>query len=417
MKAAEQALPKQARSAAKRPSALFYVLLAAALLIFIQTFALLSPILLSLLLILLISLAVNPVITRMRAWTGGRKGAAALLTLGVVGLMALTSWAFIVPMTDSFTNLANQLPDYWERLQKPLIKLERQAVSSEKKLQAEVTTEIAQEEAAASEFEAEPAAAEKALPKAEPEQAQEVESASVRSNLSQIFEGVAGRFTAVAFNAAQILIVLVTVFFGVIYTLMNPRPIFAAIFSVVPDRHHDQTLTIVQRIGEFVPRWAGATLLGMVTIGLLSFLLMWPFFGFMDAMVLGLIAGIFAAVPYLGPLLSAVPALLLAFGEGGMTPLWVALAYLGIQALENNVIVPFVMAHGMNLHPLAVIFSMLLCVAAFGVLGVLVAAPLVAIVSILHDELYRTRFLPMVTDADLDRLSRKALHENVSANK
>ena len=66
--------------------------------------------------------------------------------------------------------------------------------------------------------------------------------------------------------------------------------------------------------------------------------------------------------------------------------------------------------------PLAVIFSMLLCVAAFGVLGVLVAAPLVAIVSILHDELYRKRFLPDVTDADLDRLSRKALHEKVSAD-
>jgi hypothetical protein len=48
------------------------------------------------------------------------------------------------------------------------------------------------------------------------------------------------------------------------------------------------------------------------------------------------------------------------------------------------------------------------------VLGVLVAAPLVAIVSILHDELYRRRFLPSVTDADLDRLARKSLHERVS---
>jgi predicted PurR-regulated permease PerM len=220
----------------------------------------------------------------------------------------------------------------------------------------------------------------------------------------------------VAFNGAQILIVLVTVFFGVIYTLMNPHPIFAAMFSLVPDRHHDRALTIMKRIGDFVPRWAGATLLGMTTVGSLVFLLMWPFFGFMDAMVLGLIAGIFGAVPFLGPLLSAVPALLLAFGEGGMTPLWVVLAYLGIQALENNVIVPFVMARGMKLHPLAVIFSMLLCVAAFGVLGVLVAAPLVAIVSILYDELYRTRFLPAVTDADLDCLVQKALNEEVPAN-
>ena len=65
----------------------------------------------------------------------------------------------------------------------------------------------------------------------------------------------------------------------------------------------------------------------------------------------------------------------------------------------------------MKLHAVAVIFSMLLCVAAFGVLGVLVAAPLVAIVSIFHEELYRKKFLPTVNDADLDGLARKVLHE------
>ena len=51
---------------------------------------------------------------------------------------------------------------------------------------------------------------------------------------------------------------------------------------------------------------------------------------------------------------------------------------------------------------------------AVGVLGVLVAPPMVAILSILHDELFRKRFLGTVTDADLDRLSRKALGEKIS---
>jgi len=151
--------------------------------------------------------------------------------------------------------------------------------------------------------------------------------------------------------------------------------------------------------------------LGMLTIGFLVFLLMWPIFGFMDALVLGLIAGVLEAVPFLGPILSALPALLLALGQGGMTPLWVLLTYAGVQALENNIILPFIMARGMKLYPLAVIFSMLLCVATFGVLGVLLAAPLVAIVRIVHDELYRKRFLPHVTDADLDHLAGLALHE------
>lgn len=331
--------------------------------------------------------------------------------LAFVGVMGLTGWAFTVPMKESVTKFTEQLPEYWERLQKPLIKLEQQAENTKEKLEREVTTEIAREKAASGELESES--------KSEQDKDKDKESAvgSVRSSLAQMFEGLLGRFTSMAFNGAEILIVLVTVFFGVIFTLMDPRPIFWGIFSLVPDRRHDQALTIMRRIGDFVPRWAAATLLGMMTIGCFVFLLTWPFFSFMDALMLGLIAGIFAAVPFLGPIISAVPALLLAFGEGGMTPLWVLLVYLGIQAVEGNVITPMIMAQGMRLHPLAVIFSMLLCVAAFGVLGVLVAAPLVAIVSILHDEIYRNRFLPMATDAQLDRLSRLALHEKVFAKK
>lgn len=404
-------MTNNSKTATKQPTAFFYLLLAAALLVFIQTFALLSPILLSFLLILLLTLAVNPVISRIRVWTGGRKGATALVVAALVVVIGLTGWAFFVPMKASITKISQQLPAYWERLQKPLIKMEQQAMLSERKLQAEVTTEIARNG---------PAAAKPAAPQSTTEAAPSnsvKESASLRSSMSEMLQGVVGRFTAVAFNGAQILIVLVTVFFGVTFTLMNPRPIFGALFALVPERHHDQTLAIARRIGKFLPGWAGATLLGMLTIGLLVFLLMWPIFGFTDALVLGLIAGVMEAVPYLGPLLSAVPGLLLALGEGGMTPLWVVLAYLVIQALENNVILPFIMARGMKLHPVAVIFSMLLCVAAFGVLGVLIAAPLVAIVDILHDELYRKRFLPTITDTDLDRLARIALHEKQSVPK
>ncbi|MCL7489481.1 MAG: AI-2E family transporter [Desulfobulbaceae bacterium] len=395
----------------KAPSIFFYVILGASLFAFIQTFALLSPILLSFLLILLISLAVNPVITWMRALTGGRKRATGLLVAALVLVIALTGWAFFGPMKASIINLSVELPGYWERLQKPLIKMEQQAVLFEKRLQAEVTTEVAKTEAAAGRPVVAPQTSESALPE------DTKDPGSIRSRLSEMFKGVVGSFTAVAFNAAQMLVVLVTVFFGVCFTLMNPRPILGAMFSLIPERHHGRALVIMQRISNFAPNWAGTTLLGMVTIGLLVFLIMWPIFGFKDAVLLGLIAAIMEAVPYLGPTLSAVPALLFALGVGGMTPLWVLIAYIAVQALENNVILPFFMARGMKLHPVAVIFSMLLSVAAFGVLGVLVAAPLVAIADILHDELYRKRFLPTVTDEDLDGLARRSLREKQSVGK
>ncbi|MFZ3049027.1 MAG: AI-2E family transporter [Desulfatirhabdiaceae bacterium] len=401
----ETVMPNNPRpEVAPRPIA-FYVILGAALFAFIKSFLLLSPILLSFLLVLLISLAVNPVISRIRALWGGRKSATGLIVGVLVGIVALTGWAFFGPMKDSVTKLSEQLPAYWERFQKPLIKMEQQAVLSEEKLQAEVTTEISR--TATEEGKLEVA---RQITEAAPSKPTK-ETGSLRSSLSEMFQGVVGRFTTVAFNATQILVVLVTVFFGATFTLMNPRPIFRAMFSLVPERHHNQALIIVQRIGKFVPGWVGTTMLGMLTIGLLVFLLMWPIFGLIDAMVLGLIACVLEAIPFIGPILSAVPAILFALGKGGMTPLWVLLAYIMVQAVENNMLLPFIMSRGMKLHPLAVIFSMLFCVAAFGVLGVLVAAPLVAIVDILHDELYRKRFLPSVTDADLDRLAGNALHE------
>lgn len=311
----QQAPPSQP----KPRSTTFHILVAGTVWVVIKSFALLSPIVLSLLLILLTSLAVNPVISRLREWTGGRKGATALVAVALAAMIGMTGWAFLGPMKSSMTELAEKAPAYWERLQKPLIKIEQQAERSEEKLQAEVATEIIGESAASGE----PAVLKAPPPATKPEP----ESKPIRSGLSDLFQAIAGSFT--------------------------------------------------------------------------------------DALAQGLIAGVLEAVPFLGPILSAIPALLLALSKGGMTPLWVLLAYVLIQALEGNVIMPMVMARGMKLHPLAVIFSMLLCVATFGVLGVLVAAPLVAIVGILHDELYRKHFLPSTTDSDLDRLSRRALYENL----
>lgn len=394
-------------SGEKPRSITFYLFLGAALYAFIQSYALLSPILLSFLLVVLISLAINPLISWIRSLTGGRKVPAGLVVGGFVAILVLTGWAFFEPMKESVTNLSEQLPEYWERLQKPLIRMEQQAALTEEKLQAEVATERAESETPKGDTQVAQQKSESTQP------ASAEDKKSFRSGMSEMFQGVLGSFTAVAFNGGQVLLIMATVFFGVTFMLMNPRPIIGAIFSFVPERHHDQTLIIVQRIGKVVPNWALATLAGMVAIGLLVFLSMWLILGFSDGLILGLIAGVLAAIPFLGPVLSAVPALLLSLGEGGMTPLWVLLAYLGVQALEGNVIQPFVMARGMKLHPVTVIFSMLLCVAAFGVMGVLVASPLVAIFNILHDELFRKRFLPTLTDADLDNLARKALCEKL----
>jgi predicted PurR-regulated permease PerM len=393
----------------------FYVVLAAALYALIEAYAKLAPILLSFLLIILITLAINPIISRMRTWTGGRKRATALILVGVLALGGAAISVSVVPLKKAATTLAERLPAYWERLQKPLIKMEQQAVISEEKLQEEVSEEIARETPETGEDPTAPPTVKPPRPQpprgVEVSDKSEKSEGSLRSSVIEMIQGVFGQMKGLAINTTEILIVLFTVFFGVTFMLMNPRPIFEIFFFMVPERHHLKTLEIMQRIARFVPRWAVSVLISMLTIGSLFFLLMWPIFGFGDALMLGLIACLLSAIPFLGPLLSLIPALLLAIGEGGMTPVWVLLAYAAVQALEGNVILPLIMSRAMKLHPVAVIFSMLFTVAAFGVLGVLIAAPLVAIVGILHEELYRKHVLPTTTDEDLDRLARASLLE------
>jgi predicted PurR-regulated permease PerM len=158
---------------------------------------------------------------------------------------------------------------------------------------------------------------------------------------------------------------------------------------------------------EFVPRWALALVTGMATIGVLVFLAMWPILGLENAALMGVIAFAFETIPYVGAVLAGIPALLLALGMDGGRPLWVVIAYVTIQLLEHNVINPLVVAGPLRQHPVAVIFAVMLCLAAFGILGVLLAVPMVETIAIVYDELYRPRYLPHTTSQDLDRMVRE----------
>jgi predicted PurR-regulated permease PerM len=85
-----------------------YLILGAAIVAFIQAFSQLSPILFSFLLILLVSLAVNPVLWRMHALMGGRKSVAGIILAALVVFTALAGWAFFGPMQDAVIKLSNR---------------------------------------------------------------------------------------------------------------------------------------------------------------------------------------------------------------------------------------------------------------------------------------------------------------------
>jgi predicted PurR-regulated permease PerM len=96
------------------------------------------------------------------------------------------------------------------------------------------------------------------------------------------------------------------------------------------------------------------------------------------AFALGVIAGLLEFVPTIGPLLSAVPAIAMAFLDSPDKALYVAVAYIGIQFLENHLLIPLLMKGGMDLPPALTILAQALMALLFGFLGLMCAVPLLA---------------------------------------
>jgi predicted PurR-regulated permease PerM len=118
--------------------------------------------------------------------------------------------------------------------------------------------------------------------------------------------------------------------------------------------------------------------------------------GVRNALILGIMAGVLEIIPTIGPTIAAIPAVLIAYFQGSTyLPLsngWFALLVIGlyvvIQQVENNVLVPRIIGHSLNLHPLVVIIGAIAGARLAGILGMFLAAPILASLRILGNYVY-----------------------------
>ena len=119
----------------------------------------------------------------------------------------------------------------------------------------------------------------------------------------------------------------------------------------------------------------------LVGIGLL--LLGAPF-----AVALALLAGLMEFIPYIGPFVAAVPAILVGFAESPQLALWIALLFLAVQSIESYVLAPLVQHRAVYLPPAVILFAQVLMGVIVGGLGVAVATPLAAAAMVAISMLY-----------------------------
>ncbi|MEO6828966.1 MAG: AI-2E family transporter [Acidobacteriaceae bacterium] len=106
------------------------------------------------------------------------------------------------------------------------------------------------------------------------------------------------------------------------------------------------------------------------------------------AFTLGLFTGVMIFIPYLGALLSEIPAVLVALGISPMTAVYVLILYLGVHAIEGYVLTPLVQRRAVRLMPVLTILAQFFMWLVAGVLGVAIAAPLAAVGLVLVKRLY-----------------------------
>jgi predicted PurR-regulated permease PerM len=159
---------------------------------------------------------------------------------------------------------------------------------------------------------------------------------------------------------------------------------------VVPHGHQSYAISLAERMEEKIGKWMQGQFFLMLTIFVFDFLALY-FLNVPYALVIALIGGVTEIIPYLGPILGAIPAVVMGFLVSPTTGLLVLLLYIIIQQIENHVIVPQVMRKAVGLNPIAVILALLVGVKLGGILGAVISVPVVAALSVFVGDLVNSK--------------------------
>jgi predicted PurR-regulated permease PerM len=187
-------------------------------------------------------------------------------------------------------------------------------------------------------------------------------------------------------EVAKALVDLVLVFVLSVYMLLYGQAIGGVVRKAMPPGDGTPADDYPRLAQHAVSRYVGGQLLFSVVMGASAGFALYLFGvlgifpdGRKYALALGVFYGVMELIPYIGPILGAIPALLLALFTDPVSALWVALLFVGLQQLEGHVVAPQIFSHTLRINPLLVIFALLLGLQLYGVIGALISLPILSV--------------------------------------
>jgi predicted PurR-regulated permease PerM len=189
------------------------------------------------------------------------------------------------------------------------------------------------------------------------------------------------RFTGIFLNG---FLAIAAIFLLTSYWILESDRTMREVLLYIPPRLRHSARELIEAIEARVGAFVRGQLILSLSIGILA-LISYMIIGLPNALILALIAAVLEAVPLFGPALGAIPALLVAFSIDPSLALWVVLATVLIQALENYLLVPRVMGASVGVNPVVTLLALATFASLLGLPGALLAIPLAAVIQLLLD--------------------------------
>lgn len=189
-----------------------------------------------------------------------------------------------------------------------------------------------------------------------------------------------------------------------IYFLADWERLKKGCFRLVPQRWRLEWQRVLQDINHVVRRFVRGNLIVAVIVGVLSGIGV-KLIGMDYALLIGILCGVFDLIPYFGPLIGAVPSVLLGLTKSPGMALKVAVVIFIVQQLESNIISPKLMGDSVGLHPLWIVFVLLAGGELAGFWGMLLAVPLAAVIRVILRHIYFRLVSPELSSEEEDPVS------------
>ncbi len=204
-----------------------------------------------------------------------------------------------------------------------------------------------------------------------------------RISSANILSSVGGFFSSTVGMIANFFITILVA----IYLATEPQTYLNGFAKLFPIKRRRRVREVTAEIGETLQWWLIGKFGSMLVIGVLTWIGL-SIIGVPLALTLGLIAGLLSFIPNFGPILSAIPAILLAFIESPVTALYVIGLYIAVQLIESNLVTPWIERQTVEMPPALTILAQLILAVLIGGLGLVLATPIVAVGMVLVQMLY-----------------------------